>query len=97
MIGSQVYNSLNFPNRMKPYWDGIADALCVNDKRFLPEYRFSEPEAPGRVEVEILGRESAAAFDPGPAMANGGKPTAGDGITGNLEHGQGLQTGRDCA
>jgi hypothetical protein len=27
---------VNFPNRMKPYWDGIADALKVNDSRFLP-------------------------------------------------------------
>ena len=46
---------VNFPNRMKPYWDGIADALCVNDRRFLPEFRFAEPEKPGRVVVEIVG------------------------------------------
>lgn len=44
---------VNFPNRMKPYWDGIADALCVNDKRFLPQFRFCEPQKPGKVEVEI--------------------------------------------
>jgi len=44
---------VNFPNRMKPYWDGIADALCVNDRRFLPEYRFADPEKPGRVIVEL--------------------------------------------
>lgn len=44
---------VNFPNRMKPYWDGIADALCVNDRRFLPEFHFAEPEKPGRVEVRI--------------------------------------------
>lgn len=43
----------NFPNRLKPYIDGIADALGVNDRRFLPAYEFAEPEAPGRVEVEI--------------------------------------------
>lgn len=44
---------INFPNRMKPYFDGIADALKVNDKRFLPVFRFMDPEKPGRVEVEI--------------------------------------------
>jgi len=42
---------VNFPNRMKPYFDGIADALGVNDARFLPSYVFSAPEKPGRVEV----------------------------------------------
>jgi crossover junction endodeoxyribonuclease RusA len=42
---------VNFPNRMKPVFDGIADALKVNDSRFLPSYEFCEPEAPGRVEV----------------------------------------------
>jgi len=44
---------INFPNRMKPYFDGIADALKVNDKRFVPVFRFMAPEKPGRVEVEI--------------------------------------------
>lgn len=46
---------VNFPNRMKPYFDGIADALRVNDSRFLPSYRFAEP-AKGNpcVVVEIL-------------------------------------------
>lgn len=43
----------NFPNRLKPYFDGIADALGVNDRRFLPEYHFAEPRKPGRVEVEL--------------------------------------------
>lgn len=33
----------NFPNRMKPYWDGIADALKVNDNRFLPSFHYAEP------------------------------------------------------
>lgn len=41
----------NFANRMKPYLDGIADALGVNDARFLPSYEFCAPEKPGRVEV----------------------------------------------
>lgn len=45
---------VNFPNRMKPIFDGIADALKVNDSRFLPSFEFCEPEAPGRVEVSIL-------------------------------------------
>jgi hypothetical protein len=44
---------VNFPNRMKPYWDGIADALNVNDSRFLPAFHFGEPEKVGRVVVEI--------------------------------------------
>lgn len=44
---------VNFPNRMKPYFDGIADALGVNDVRFLPSFEFCEPEKPGRVEVRI--------------------------------------------
>ena len=43
----------NFPNRMKPYFDGIADALGVNDSRFLPSYEFAEPEKPGHVIVAI--------------------------------------------
>lgn len=45
---------INFPNRMKPYFDGIADALKVNDSRFLPVYQFGEPEKPGKV-VIVLG------------------------------------------
>ena len=44
---------LNYPNRMKPYFDGIADAFKVNDKRFLPSFVFRDAEAPGRVEVLI--------------------------------------------
>jgi len=44
---------VNFPNRCKPYFDGIADALGVNDKRFVPSFSFAEPEKPGRVEVTI--------------------------------------------
>lgn len=43
----------NFPNRVKPYLDGIAEALGVNDRRFLPTYAFCEPEKPGRVEFRI--------------------------------------------
>ena len=43
----------NFPNRMKPIFDGIADALKVNDSRFVPRYEFAEPEKSGRVEIVI--------------------------------------------
>lgn len=43
----------NYPNRLKPYIDGIAEALGINDRRFLPSYEFSEPEKPGRVEVQF--------------------------------------------
>jgi crossover junction endodeoxyribonuclease RusA len=43
----------NYPNRMKPYWDGIADALKVNDRRFLPSYHFAEPVKDARVVVVI--------------------------------------------
>lgn len=46
---------INYPNRMKPYFDGIADALGVNDKRFVPMFIFAQPEAPGRVEVWVAG------------------------------------------
>ena len=45
---------INFPNRMKPYFDGIADALGVNDSRFVPTFIYADPEEPGRVEVEFL-------------------------------------------
>ena len=43
----------NFPNRAKPIFDGIADALNVNDSRFLPSYHFGEPCKPGKVVVVI--------------------------------------------
>jgi len=41
----------NYANRLKPYIDGIAEAMGINDRRFLPSYEFAEPEKPGRVEV----------------------------------------------
>jgi len=44
---------VNFPNRMKPYWDGIADALKVNDSRFLPSFVFGEPVKGGQVVVSL--------------------------------------------
>lgn len=44
---------VNFPNRMKPYFDGIADALKVNDKRFLPAFHFGEQVPGGKVVIFI--------------------------------------------
>ncbi|MFC0204712.1 hypothetical protein [Novosphingobium soli] len=43
----------NYPNRMKPIFDGIAQALRVNDRRFVPTFVFCEPEKPGRVEITL--------------------------------------------
>lgn len=43
----------NYPNRMKPYLDGIAEALGVNDRRFLPAFEFAEPQNPGHVVVTL--------------------------------------------
>lgn len=44
---------VNFPNRMKAYWDGIADGLKVNDARFLPAFYFAEPVKDGKIVVVI--------------------------------------------
>ena len=45
---------LNYPNRMKPFFDGMASGMCVNDKRFaIPTYITMEPSKNPRVEVEI--------------------------------------------
>lgn len=46
---------INYPNRLKPAFDGIADALKVNDRRFLPSYHFAEPVKNPRVIVSIGG------------------------------------------
>jgi hypothetical protein len=48
---------VNMPTRLKPYWDGIADALKVNDRRFLPSYHFAEPVSNARVVIAIGGAE----------------------------------------
>lgn len=45
----------NYWNRCKPVIDGIADALKINDKRFLPSMSFAKPEKPGRLEIELWG------------------------------------------
>lgn len=44
---------VSYANLLKPYWDGIADALGVNDSRFLPSYLFGEPVKDGRVTVVL--------------------------------------------
>jgi Holliday junction resolvase RusA-like endonuclease len=44
---------VNFWNRCKPYFDGIAEALSINDARFVPSMSFAEPQKPGRVEIRI--------------------------------------------
>lgn len=45
---------VNYPNRMKPYWDGIAEALSVNDRRFLPTFIYAEPvKGGGKIVVTI--------------------------------------------
>jgi len=48
---------VNFANRLKPYFDGIAEALGVNDSRFFPSYHFAEPiKGGGKV---VIGIETA--------------------------------------
>ena len=45
---------INFWNRCKPYFDGIAEAMGVNDKRFLPAgYYVCEPVKGGKVVVTL--------------------------------------------
>ncbi len=44
---------VNFPNRMKAYWDGIADGLGVNDNRFLPSFHYAEPTKLGCVVITV--------------------------------------------
>lgn len=52
----------NYPNRLKPYFDGLADALGVNDRRFLPNYVFGENRSGGEVIIEIGLRCCGAPF-----------------------------------
>lgn len=47
--------------------DGLADALGVDDRRFLPTYYFMDPEKPGRVEVVIPGNAGENTFCSGAA------------------------------
>ena len=44
---------VSYPSLLKPYWDGIADALKVNDSRFLPSFIFAEPVKDARVVVVV--------------------------------------------
>ena len=49
---------VNFPIRIKPAIDGVALALGVNDRRFLPSYHFAAPDRDNpRVEIEIGGEQ----------------------------------------
>lgn len=43
----------NYAVRMKPYFDGIADALKVNDRRFVPHYQYGEVVLNGKVVILI--------------------------------------------
>lgn len=54
---------VNFPNRCKPLFDGIADALKVNDSRFLPSFHFAEPCKPGKVVIVIGDHAGAPRID----------------------------------
>jgi hypothetical protein len=44
---------VRYPQRIQAYWDGIADALQVNDRRFLPSYHFAEPCSNAKVVIEV--------------------------------------------
>ena len=44
---------VNYPIMVKPYFDGLAEGWGINDKRFLPSYRFHEPVAGGKVVVSL--------------------------------------------
>ena len=43
----------NFMQRAKCQIDGVAEAMNVNDRRFLPICTYAEPEKPGRVEIAL--------------------------------------------
>lgn len=43
----------NYGNRCKPIYDGIAQAMGVNDRRFVPRYEYCDAEKPGRVEIVV--------------------------------------------
>jgi hypothetical protein len=47
---------LNYPAHggLKAYIDGIADAMNVNDKRFIPAYFYGEKVKGGKVTIEVL-------------------------------------------
>lgn len=50
----------NFIARMKPYRDGVADALKVNDRCFHSSVRFLRPRRPGHVVMVLSWIPSAA-------------------------------------
>lgn len=75
---------MNFPARMKPYIDGIADVLGVNDRRFHPLFVFCEPAKPGCVEVYI-GLSSVAFAKNAHCQPSGAIPGAVDMKTARAE------------
>lgn len=46
-------DAINYLIRAKPLFDGIADALGVNDKRFAPSFEWREAKKPGAVVVTL--------------------------------------------
>lgn len=74
----------NFWNRCKPYIDGIAEALGINDSRFLPSKSFGSPEKQGRVEVTIGERsgENYSPFDSSDALKEKGPSACGNTMLG---------------
>lgn len=47
------YDRANYPAMLKAGLDGVADALKVNDRRFVPQYAYGSAEKPGRVEITV--------------------------------------------
>lgn len=43
----------NMMASLKSHFDGIADALGVDDNLFLPTFTFAPPQVPGRVDVTV--------------------------------------------
>lgn len=51
---NNLSDRINYWNRCKPYFDGMADAMGVNDKRFMPAgYRIRENIDGGRVDITV--------------------------------------------
>lgn len=69
----------NMIGSFKAARDGIADALDINDRRFRPEYRFGDPQKPGRIEVVLhnLLTIDQAVLSAGLCPVNGDRPFSG--------------------
>ena len=44
---------INYPSLLKPYFDGIAETLGVNDSRFLPAYSFGDVVKGGNIRIVV--------------------------------------------